>query len=237
MTVIRGTRHWSSATALLLLLVASDLGFVAVHMVSELTPLVAAAPLLNIEVDHSYPEIFQYLKFFWIVLLLACIAVQKQQAHYGAWALLFFYLLLDDALGFHEFAGVSMAGQDGFEAALGLRAVDFGELIGSAVAALLLGAGLVWAYARGSHEFKAVSHDLGLMVAGLVFFGVGVDMAHELFGQGSVSRFAFGLLEDGGEMLMASLIVCYVFNLQRHGCNISLSVARRLEAALLSRPD
>jgi hypothetical protein len=236
MTLIRGTRHWSSATALLLLLIASDLGFVAVHMISELTPLVRAAPLLNIEVDHSYPEIFQYLKFFWIVLLLGLIALQKQQGQYGAWALLFFYLLLDDALGLHEFAGVSLAGEHGFEAALGLRAVDFGELIGSAVAAVSLGSGLVWAYRRGSPEFKAVSHDLAVMVAGLVFFGVGVDMAHELFDQGPVSRFAFGLLEDGGEMLMASLIVWYVFNLQRHGCNTSLTTTQRFQAALLSRP-
>ena len=50
-----------------------------------------------------------------------------------------------------------------------------------------------------------------LLILALVFFGVGVDMAHIAIKLGRKVNFIFGVVEDGGEMLVASLILWYVF--------------------------
>ena len=45
----------------------------------------------------------------------------------------------------------------------------------------------------------------------VAFFGVVVDMLHAAMPWG---RCVWGLVEDGGEMLMMSIIVWYVFDLE-----------------------
>jgi hypothetical protein len=48
--------------------------------------------------ERGYSEIFQYIKEYWIALLLGALAVRQRSVLYLGWSLLFFYLLLDDSL-------------------------------------------------------------------------------------------------------------------------------------------
>ena len=221
MSVNRGR---SSARTLLILLVASDLAFIAGHVLNA--TVLHATNLLNTDVDGGYPEVFQYLKFFWIAILLVLTGARRRSVHYCAWALVFTYFLLDDALMLHEHVGASVSETLGFVPALGMRSADFGELIVSATAAAVLGIGLLVAYLRGSADFRKFSHDLVLLVGGLVFFGVGLDTIHVFF-----ERFFLALLEDGGEMLMTSLIVWYAFLAQGHDEDAGFYLVGRLRAA------
>jgi hypothetical protein len=114
-------------------------------------------PLFSLEKDGGYPEIYQYIKELWIVGLLLSILIKTRAVGYSIWALLFLYLLLDDALQIHETFGVYIATELKLTPSLGLRATDFGELAISPMAAALFLPPLVFFYVRGSGAFKQVN--------------------------------------------------------------------------------
>ena len=97
-----------------------------------------------------------------------------------------------------------------------LRPQDIGKLTVSAVAGGILLPLLVWAYRTGSSSFRKAAEDLLLLVLAFVFFGVFVDLAHQAVKLNWAVDFAVGLLEDGGEMVVMSVIVWYVFLLSLH---------------------
>lgn len=202
-----------AASLFLALLLCGDVAFVAGHLINGLTPLLDNDPmgldyrlLLKLDTDRGYSEIYQYLKFIWIAVLFLSLSLEKRTWHYLTWVLLFTYFLLDDILEIHEKLGFKLAQLFGFESALGLRPRDFGELMVSVLFGIFLLSLVIVAYRRGSMAFRMVSRDLALLVAGLVFFGVGIDMAHTAldFVPG------LGVVEDGGEMLMTTLLLWYV---------------------------
>jgi hypothetical protein len=58
---------------------------------------------------------------------------------------------------------------------------------------------------------------LALAFAGLIFFGIGIDMAHIAFFQPRTGLYALlGVLEDGGEMLSIALAFALALLLYRH---------------------
>jgi hypothetical protein len=173
--------------------------------------------LFSIEWELGYGEIFQYIKEFWIVSLLALrslgsgrfrLAVQGLNL---AWGLLFLYLLADDSLRIHETLGGMLAQELGLSTWLGEKAQDLGELSVSAIAALVLFGLIAWAYRHSSKADRQISMHLSRLLAGLVLCGVVVDTIHSLI-PGSLATWA--ILEDGGEMIVMSLMISYVFQLK-----------------------
>ena len=103
-----------------------------------------------------------------------------------------------------------------------MREQDIGELIVSA----FFGAGLLilifqrffWCEFRVKHHYI----DLLVLFSALVLFGIGVDMVHMMVSSGAE---VWGLIEDGGELLVMSLIVFYI---------VSLSTGEQLSAPTAS---
>jgi len=126
--------------------------------------------------------------------------------------LLFVYTLCDDAFQLHERRGVLVATRWHFTGALGLRARDFGELIVTGVVGAGLTALIFAVYLRSGRRARDDSRGLAILIAGLVFFGVVVDMLHVAAdGSGrAVTGGALGIVEDGGEMFVVSLLCWYV---------------------------
>jgi hypothetical protein len=218
------TLNERNASVFLILLLCGDLVFIVMHCINALTPILGN-PLLNIEEDKGYPEVYQYLKFFSIIVLLIYISLKNKAIHYVAWALVFTYFLFDDSLQIHERIGSRIAANFNFIPPLGLRLQDFGELVVMATVGIPLLAICVWAYKRsGSQMFRKVSQDITLLVLVLVFFGVLVDMAHIAVNLGWKVTFILGVIEDGGEMLSVSLVLWYAFLTKRGdnaGCYLS----------------
>ncbi|HEX4857048.1 MAG TPA: hypothetical protein VFV28_09555, partial [Limnobacter sp.] len=202
-------------TTLLILLLSADLLFMGLHVVNTITP-GWQYPLLNIEKEGGYPELFQYLKYFWTSLLFILLARRQRQFSYLAWAALFTYLLLDDALTIHERLGGQIAASLDLQPAFGVRPQDLGELLCNLSAGALLVLPLAWSYMKGSAEFRSTSKLVGMLVALLACFGVLVDFAHMMVHTGWKLKFAIAMLEDGGEMLAASLLVALVYSLGLH---------------------
>jgi hypothetical protein len=203
-------RNEHSASLLLFLLLSVDFAFIVLHIMNKATRILNPQ-LFSIEKDNTYPEFYQYIKFLWIIILFSYVLKSTKHPSYISWILTFVYFLCDDALKIHEMIGGYIAKSFDFHPPLNLRLQDFGELTVSATIGALLLAIFVGAYLHGSQTFKKVSKDMLLFIAALVFFGVFVDMVHIAIELGPVVRFGLGITEDGGEMVVVSLILWYVF--------------------------
>ena len=129
------------------------------------------------------------------------------------WLLLFAFLLADDGLRIHEQIGgmVSSSGLE-FQPPLGLRRQDIGELIGSAAFGLPLLLLPVYGFFRADSKVRGVFLGIALLMLSLAFFGIVVDMVHQIVPKDFREQLAF--IEDGGEMLSASLMLGYIFFLE-----------------------
>jgi hypothetical protein len=124
--------------------------------------------------------------------------------------------LVDDAFQLHENLGIVVANQFGYQPMAGLRAQDFGELTVTASAALILLPLLAAAYYWGSRAFKRACRPMVVLLGLLVIVGVGVDMIHiivQTVTERSVWHRLLIIVEDGGEMLVMSLICAYALHL------------------------
>jgi hypothetical protein len=94
---------------------------------------------------------------------------------------------------------------------LNLRSRDLGELVAFALFGLPpLGLILV-GYFTGGPGSQQLQRTLGIFLACLIFFGAGVDLLHQMASESRFNRWV-GTLEDGGEMVVVSLLVAFLFN-------------------------
>ena len=212
----------TSASTFLLLLLVADCAFIFLHFL--LLKGLLNNPLLALTRDRGYPEMYQYIKESWIVVLLFSMLIRTRAAGYSVWALLFLYLLFDDALKIHETFGGYIAVRLEFTPFRGLRAQDFGELAVSAMAAALLLTSLILFYVRGLGAFRQVTRHLLLLLLALAFFGIFVDMLHVTAERGSKVYDLLGAVEDGGEMVVMSVVAWYVFLLNVRDGDIGISL-------------
>ena len=199
----------NTAAVLLLVLLGADIAFVLAHYL--LTTGVLDDALFSLELDRGYAEFFQYAKVLSIAITLLAVTARSRVVGYCVWALLFFYLLLDDAFQIHEDFGGYLASTLEFAPALGLRAQDFGELAVSMIAAVVFLSLLALFYISESGGFRKASRHLLLLLLALAFFGIFVDLLHVAVKMGWRITWLFGVIEDGGEMVAVSLMAAYVF--------------------------
>lgn len=206
----------ASARMLLLLLLAADLAFIVLHVIYIETGLLRGRPF-SLEADNGMPEAYQYVKQFWVALCMAALFHRTRAAVYSGWTLVLAFLLLDDAFQFHEQAGKWLGTRYALPASFGLRPDDIGELLFVAaiggVMVLLIGFG----YWRGASNARSVSRDMVLLVLALATLGVGVDIVHVItyFEAPLLAQFLL-ILEDGGEMIVVSIMTAYMFNVLNH---------------------
>ncbi|PTL98916.1 MAG: hypothetical protein DA407_17255 [Bacteroidetes bacterium] len=171
------------------------------------------ADLFMINNDNGYPEVFQYFKYFIVILILFYLIIKKQGIGYIAWLLLFILLLLDDSMRLHEGFGTWAVEKFNYSPMFGLRAHDLGELTYVAFFGSILLFFLVFGYLKGDSKHRKINIDLGLLFALFLFFGVAMDMIDQLFEYNRYSHLILVLIEDGGEMITLSLLVWYFFHL------------------------
>jgi hypothetical protein len=128
------------------------------------------------------------------------------------WQTLFVYIFLDDSLRIHERGGKVIAQHFFIVPIAGLRAQDFGELIVSAFFGLLMLSLLSIGYYYASSRFRSISRQLVGLVSLLVSIGVIFDIVHPMLDP-SYQNIVFEVLEEGGEMLMISVMAWYVHRL------------------------
>ncbi len=198
------------SSLLLLLLLSADYAFIILHIINRINPF-EEPRLFRLDIDGSHSEFYQYIKFFWIIVLLISVLIATRSKGYLSWILVFSYFLLDDALQIHEDWGLVFGNLVAIDPPLGLRERDVGEVVVFALFGIVLMAGVAWAYFRSSKTFRNVSKDLLIFTAVFVFFVVFVDVIHAAFSFGSIMNTVVVILEDGGEMLIVSLMLWYSY--------------------------
>lgn len=150
-------------------------------------------------IDRGYPEIFGYALELSASALFLLFAVAHHKKSWLAWSAIMFIIFLDDAFKLHESIGHA------YVALWGLNPVP-GDLLGFATTGLF--AVICWAVGvttiTTQEDFSAYLL-FSFYFALLIFFGVGIDALHGLFGA-NVSQTVFTLAEDGGELLMTAMI-------------------------------
>lgn len=208
---------------LLILLIITDLVFVFLHILFMYTDLVSNSNYALYR-DRGYAEFFQYTKELWVAILLFSLAIKKRRMLYLVFSSLFFYFLVDDAVELHEQVGEFLANYFGFQPALGLRDVDFGELIVAAVLGLVFAIAIAAFYFRSHRSARRVALYLASMTVLLAGFGVVVDMIDIMVPHQGASDVLM-IVEDGGEMLVMSLITWFVFHLNFYNEEIPFSLS------------
>lgn len=196
---------------LLWLLLAADVAFVGLHVLSiQLTRW--ARRELVIHVDGSIPEHFQFVKLGWAAILALLLARYFRGWAFVAWGALLAYIVVDDFFMVHEWAGRELAARTGGASVLGLPAEAVGEVVPPALAVLVTAPFILWGAWRSQGEERRVSRRLLGLVALLAAFGVVLDFVHTALGEAPGQTWKiWGLVEDGGELVIASLILAHVF--------------------------
>lgn len=210
-----------TALYLFLFMLGLDFAFIALHITNFfLDGLLGSAAY--IDRDRGYAEIFQYIKLGIVFLTLLRLSSTQKSLLYLAWSNLFAYIAVDDSFQVHERLGTFLAHKLGFEALFYLRGVDFGELLVFAVSGCLLLGFIIFAHWLNDNPCeKRNSCILVSFLGTLSFFGIGVDMLHIAAPAYYADRgvwtgmfiHSLALLEDGGEMLILSMLTWFVLQL------------------------
>jgi hypothetical protein len=229
------SRDFTASIALLYMLLLVDVLFIGIHVVHVWSPWLGSL-FYSIERDGGLAEQYQYIKLVWLAACLGAAFLQRRGRAFAGWAVFFAFLLLDDALQIHERAGGVLAQLFGFPPLFGLRGKDFGEVM---VAGMVGAAACAFAWLairRGGESSKRLSADLLCLLAALALFGVFFDVLHTItyFRLPAVAP-VFALIEDGGEMLVMSATMAYIFDVLVNAGRVRVSVWPSLRARLYFR--
>jgi hypothetical protein len=119
-------------------------------------------------------------------------------------------VLVDDSFRVHERLGSLLASRFELGWIFLLSPQGVGELIVFIVAAFLLLIPIFITYSRSDTETKMDSRCFFIILALLAFFGVVIDMVHEMIAAVTLHE-SIGVLENGGEMLVVSIMLYFVF--------------------------
>lgn len=196
---------------LLILLLITDLVFILLHILNVYTNLLNSSYYL-LSRDRGFAEFFQYTKELWIAVMFLMLGIKKKRGIFYVFSLLFFYLLVDDSFEIHESLGRFFGEMFQFQSLLGLRGVDFGELLVSGIFGFLFLTALVLLFALSDQITRRITFYLFVFMGMLALFGVVMDMVEVMVRNPDISK-VLVIVEEGGEMLVMSVITWFVFRL------------------------
>jgi hypothetical protein len=191
----------------LFLLLSADVIFMFMHVYYKLTHDMECS-LFCLTTDRGYAEFFQYLKYSWIMILLAYIILITKTPQYLSWILLFAFFLLNDAFQLHRLFGSIFSRKFVFDPPMDLRRADVGTFVYFIVCGLALMGLIFWTYLRGDKNYRKNSIDIGFFVLLVFFFGAVVDIIPGAF---SLNGMGLSFFEEAGEMVIMSLVLWYVY--------------------------
>lgn len=208
----RGALGVSAGTLVLILLAAGDAGFIVLHLVHTHTEYFSSN-MFSLDRDRGYAEMYQYVKYYWLVIVAAMLAWRRRVWVYAAWALVAGYLLADDALALHEKLGGRLADSLSLPSVWGLRPLDLGEVAFLGLVGVPLLGALAVGHVLSDAPGRAFSRALAALLGGFVFFAVGVDTVHSMLLETPADDL-LAMVEDGGEMIVATAMLAFAV---RHG--------------------
>ena len=206
----------------LALLIVTDLAFILLHLLFYLpgsyshiflSEVIWHKKSLLLTQDQGFAEVFQYIKEFWIVLLLILGYWQRKNMVFFGWALFFSYLLLDDFLSIHEIVGAIIGNLWYFPNILNLQGSDLGEIIFLATVGIIFLTSIGYSHAQSKYRDRKHSNFLIFFLLALMIPAVILDVVHAAVDNNRFLYLVFSLLEDGGEHIVMSLTLAFVYGI------------------------
>ena len=200
---------------LLIMLITVDLLFILFHIlhVFHTSTGFFYNPSFSLHQDRGYAEVFQYIKEYWCTILLFILAFRTKNLLFFSWSLLFGYFLVDDSFEVHETLGEQLGNSLGSLQLFGLHAHDLGELFVSGFFGLLFFIAIGVTYRTNDDDTKEFTKYLFVMLLMLLVFGVITSIFRRLSTDGTW-QFLLGVLEEGGEMLVMSVMIWFIFGFE-----------------------
>lgn len=212
-------RHDAATRQVLLALVLASGALIAIPIAVSLYNDVAASRVvapasLMLGTEGGLPERFGQLLMLATSVLLLYAGLSRHSIWLMFFAFLYAFAFVDDALMYHERVGGAIARRFALPPSGGLAAKDLGELLAWALAgaAMLIPAAL--AFRQRSPFRDGEAGVLALLFGALVFCAVVMDVVHGLIGANTLGKVS-GILEDGGELLVAAVTFTYAFALAK----------------------
>jgi hypothetical protein len=161
----------------------------------------------NIGIDRSIPELFQYVKQLAMAAVLCLIFIEKRALVALLWAAISLLMFFDDAFQAHEKLGTMISELLSLSDVGGIRGQDFGEVAAAGLLATPLLLGVAFCYIRDTPFLRRFSRNLFYLLVLLGLFGVVIDLFVH-----SLQSLALYVIEDGGEMIVISLMLYYVWS-------------------------
>jgi hypothetical protein len=159
-----------------------------------------SAAQFRVSKDWSFGEMFGYVFLQTSVVWIFKTGRQIASMGHLYIAGLIQFMLFDDALQFHERAGVLLGGRF-FARALSVRPQDFGELMYAAIVTLIALSGLIWTYRKTTVTERVLGFFLVVPIFMILFFAIGVDFIHALIPNSKrMLGGAVATIEDGSEL-------------------------------------
>lgn len=176
--------------------------------------------LLHIEHHMSLGSFWIYFKFLSCAALLWASANRSGQPLFRSLAVIFFILAIEDALELHERIGPYIIEIFNVQPYFGIAVTNWDDPIAFGGLGLICLALAIHGYRRSSARARQIGWNFLKLIVLLACFGVLADFVSALLLglEGSMRRFihiVMSLVEDGGEMIVVSLITVYAIYVLR----------------------
>lgn len=213
------------------LLLAADAIFALLHLAHSLSlhfgldSAFLADPRLALTYKGGFGEVFSFAQILILTGILTRTGLWSRQPIYLLWAVIYFFVLIDDSFNVHGYLGSLLAPSLPTNGLLGLTQQHAGELLSWIAVGFAATAGFLQAISHSEIEHREIARPLLPAFGLLLFFAVGVDTVHQgLNPASSLFNSLASIFEEGGEMIAVSLTI---------GAAIVLS----RKAALLIKPE
>lgn len=189
---------------LLLLLLGGDCIYLVIHIAWLQLPGISL-DLYSLYRDRSYAEFFQYMKYCWGAGVLGYFSLRYRSISCIGWAILFGYMLLDDSMWLHEWAGGLISASLNIPQIGGMPGASLGEVVYAVCALAVLSLPLVAGWLWDDHYWRGMHRHLFIMLLVLAMFSLGVDVIGEIYLILHIPLVT--IIEDLGEMYSVSVMV------------------------------
>jgi hypothetical protein len=166
-----------------------------------------ADPRFSLSRERGFPEMVQYAKYAAGAVILFRGAARGYGRPAAVWGLLFVLLLCEDALAIHEHLGVRIGAHLHLPRIGAMEPAQLGETILAAVEGSVFFVALAVTLRSASHASRRLTLALLVGLFALAGFGVVIDAIHSIAPRRTWIRPVLSFVEDGGEMIAASLLV------------------------------
>jgi hypothetical protein len=193
------------AVGVLLLLLAIDAVMIVLAVMQNRG--VLTDPRFLLWWERGFPEMLQYAKYAAGAIIMFRGAARGYGRTAVVWGMLFMLLLCEDSLMIHERIGARIGTYLHFPSIRSMEPAQLGEIVVAAGEGGTFFIALVLTLRTASHASRRLTFALLVGLFALAGFGVIVDAINSMASRGTWIRRVLGFVEDGGEMVAASLLV------------------------------